>query len=106
MVPWAESSGFEAKLPDGRLIGPFNTILASPEIASSFLALPASEQEHTSLSERVRQVVILTVGTVWESDYDARRAGLSEDAIRALSQVDEADDLMQRSGSHSTLPGS
>ena len=102
MVPWAESSGFEAKLPDGKLIGPFNTILASPEIASSFLALQASEQEHTSLSERVRQVVILTVGTVWESDYEryahsafARRAGLSEDAIRALSQGDEADDLMQ-----------
>ncbi len=100
MVPWAESSGFTAKLPDGKLIGPFNMILASPEIAASFLALQASEQAHTSLSERVRQVIILTVGAVWKSDYElyahsavARKAGISEDAIRALSQGVEADDL-------------
>ncbi len=102
MVPWAESNGFKAQLPDGKLIGPFNPILASPEIAASFLALQASEQGHTSLSERVRQVVILTVGAVWKSDYEryahsavARKAGMSQEAIRALSQGDDAGDLMQ-----------
>ena len=100
MVPWAEAAGFKAKLADGKLIGPFNTILASPEIASSFLALQGSEEEHTSLSKRVRQVVILTVGAVYQSDYEryahsavAKKAGLSEDAIRALSQGHEADEL-------------
>ena len=102
MVPWAESAGFKAKLEDGRLVGPFNSILASPEIASSFLALQASEQEHTSLDERVRQVVILSVGAVWQSDYEryahsavARKAGLSEGAIRALVQGHQAQDLTQ-----------
>ena len=100
MVPWAESAGFKAKLADGRLIGPFNTILASPEIGSSFLALQASEQEHTSLSERVRQVVILTVGAVYQSDYEryahsavAQKAGLPQDAIHALTQGQATDDL-------------
>jgi 4-carboxymuconolactone decarboxylase len=100
MVPWAEAAGFKAKLADGKLIGPFNTILASPEIAASFLALQGSEEEHTSLSKRVRQVVILSVGAVYQADYEryahsavAEKAGLSQDAIRALSQGDEAEDL-------------
>ena len=102
MVPWAESAGFKAKLEDGKLIGPFNTILLSPEIAGSFLALQESEQEHTSLSERVRQVVILTVGAVWKSDYEryahsavARKAGFSEKTIAALAQATEAEELSE-----------
>ena len=100
MVPWAESAGFKAKLADGKLIGPFNTILASPEIGSSFLALQGSEQEHTSLSERVRQVVILTVGAVYKSNYEryahsavAQKAGLSQQAIHALKQGEDAEEL-------------
>ena len=102
MIPWAESAGFKAKLEDGKLIGPFNTILFSPEIAGSFLALQGAEQEHTSLSERVRQVIILTVGAVWKSDYEryahsavARKAGLSEEAIFALAQGTEAEELSE-----------
>ena len=101
MVTWAESAGFKAKLADGKLIGPFNTILASPAIGSSFLALQDSEQEHTSLSERARQVVILTVGAVYQSDYEryahsavAQKAGLSQGAIHALTRGEEADELM------------
>ena len=62
MVPWTKLAGFKAKLGDGRLVGPFNSILASPEIASSFLALQASEQEHTSLSERVRKLLFCRSG--------------------------------------------
>lgn len=100
MVPWAESAGFQACLPDGRLIGPFNSILASPDMASSFLTLQASEQEHTSLTERVRQVVILTVGAVWKSAYElyahsavARKAGFSDDTVQALSQGQESQEL-------------
>ena len=102
MVPWAESAGFKAKLEDGKLIGPFNTILLSPQIAQSFLALQESEQEHTSLSKRVRQVVILTVGAVWKSDYEryahsavARTAGFSERAVGALAQGAETEELSQ-----------
>ena len=64
MVPWAEASGFISKTGDGRLIGPFNSVLFSPGISPAFLALQAAEQKHTTLDERVRQVVILTVGAV------------------------------------------
>lgn len=64
MVPWAEKAGFKVKLPDGRLVGPFNPILLSPEMGEAFLTLQAVEGKHSSLSPRVRQVVILTVGAV------------------------------------------
>ena len=97
MVPWAEKAGFKAKLPDGRLIGPFNTVLLSPEMAETFLKLQAVEESHTTLSQRVRQVVILTVGAVFRCDYEryahsavAREAGLSDADIAALVQGDAA----------------
>ena len=102
MVPWAEKAGFKAKLPDGRLVGPFNTILLSPEMAEVFLTLQAVEGRASSLSSRVRQVVILTVGAVWRSDYEryahsavAREAGLSDSAIQALVKGEPASDLSQ-----------
>ena len=91
MVPWAERSGFQARLADGRLIGPFNTILLSPEMGGAFVRLQAVEATTTSLSQRVRQVVILTVGAVWKCDYEryahaavAKQAGLSSSVVDAL----------------------
>ena len=99
-VPWAETAGFRIRTVEGRLIGPFNTVLFSPAIGRSFLARQGEEGERTALSERVRQVVILTVGSVWQSPYElyahsavARRAGLSEEAVRALSGGEPADEL-------------
>ncbi|MBV9351755.1 MAG: carboxymuconolactone decarboxylase family protein [Mycobacterium sp.] len=84
-VPWAQRSGFAATDPDGRLIGPFN---------------PSAEQEHTSRDERVHQVVILTVGAVWQAPYElyahsavARHAGLSEAVIAQLAGGAEPDEL-------------
>lgn len=100
MVPWAEKAGFKVKLPDGRLVGPFNPILLSPEMGEAFLTLQAVEGKHSSLSPRVRQVVILTVGAVWQCDYEryahsavAREAGLSDSAIKALAEGEAANDL-------------
>jgi 4-carboxymuconolactone decarboxylase len=75
-----------------RRIGPFNPVLFAPEMASCFADLQAAEARYTPLSERVRQVVILAVGAVWKADYElyahpavARKAGLSEAAIRSLA---------------------
>ena len=91
MVPWAEKSGFQSKTEDGALIGPFNSTLLSPAISPAFMKLQEAEAENTSLSERVRQVVILSVGSVWQAPYElyahstvARKAGLPDDAIEAL----------------------
>jgi 4-carboxymuconolactone decarboxylase len=69
-VPWAERTGFAATTGDGRLIGPFNASLLNPSIAAEFLKLQAAEEKSTSLTERVRQVVILTVGAVWRAPYE------------------------------------
>ena len=102
-VPWAESSGFKASQPDGTLLGPFNCILLSPKIATALIELiQASESKDSALSNRVRQVVILTVGAVWNSDYEryahtavARKAGLSEDTTQALCKGEPAAALSQ-----------
>ena len=90
-VPWAEATGFVAKVADGSLIGPFNVALQSPEIGAAFGTLQSVEAKNTTLSERVRQVVILTVGSIWKSQYElyahkaaARKAGITEGAIDAL----------------------
>jgi 4-carboxymuconolactone decarboxylase len=100
MVPWAEAAHFQSKTADGRLIGPFNPVLFAPEMATCFADLQAAEARYTPLSERVRQVVILAVGAVWKADYElyahsavARRAGLSEAAIRSLASGGHPEDL-------------
>jgi 4-carboxymuconolactone decarboxylase len=92
MVPWSEAAHFQSKTSDGKLIGPFNPVLYAPEIGSCFVDLQAAEAKYTPLSERVRQVVILSVGAVWKADYElyahsavALKAGLSEAAIRSLA---------------------
>ena len=91
---WSDSIHFQSKTDNGRIIGPFNPILYSPGISSSFLGLHDAEEKYTSLDERVRQVVILATGSVWRSDYElyahsaaARKAGISENAIRRPSVV-------------------
>ena len=103
VVPMADKAGFQSTTADGRLIGPFNPILYSPGISSSFLDLHDAEEKYTSLDERVRQVVILSVGAVWKSDYElyahsaaARKAGISENAIRTLTAGGLPDDLSEQ----------
>ncbi|BBZ43559.1 carboxymuconolactone decarboxylase family protein [Mycobacterium parmense] len=90
-VAWARRSGFAAATADGRLIGPFNPSLLNPGLSAAFLNLQAAEEQYTSLDERTRQVVILTVGSVWRAPYElyahsavARRAGLPESVIAEL----------------------
>jgi 4-carboxymuconolactone decarboxylase len=99
-VPWANNAGFQAATADGRLIGPFNTFLLQPEVASRFLEFSAAEATHTSLSERVREVVIIAVGAAWRADYElyahstlARKAGLSADSVTTLANGELPDDL-------------
>lgn len=68
-VPWAERSGFQARTAECRFIGPFNPALLHPELTEPFLALQAAEEAGSSLCPRVRQVVILTVGAIWNAPY-------------------------------------
>ncbi|GAB3635634.1 carboxymuconolactone decarboxylase family protein [Hymenobacter arcticus] len=91
MVPWAKKSGFQADTYDNRLIGPFNAMLRSPLLSKALLEVTAAEGKETSLSERVRQVVILTVGASWQAAYElyahaaaGQKAGFDEPTIREL----------------------
>jgi 4-carboxymuconolactone decarboxylase len=91
MVPFADSVGFQTKTSDGRLIGPFNPALYSPGVSAGFGDFMEAEARSTSLDNRVRQVVILAVGAVWNSAYElyahsaeARHAGLPDEVIEAL----------------------
>jgi 4-carboxymuconolactone decarboxylase len=101
-VPWADRSGFAATTASGRLVGPFNPSLLNPQIGTAFLTLQEAEQQNTSLDERVRQVVILTVGAVWQAPYElyahsavARHAGLSDAVVAALVAGDMPDGLTE-----------
>jgi 4-carboxymuconolactone decarboxylase len=92
IVPWADAAGFRATTTDGRFIGPFNPALRSPGLAGKFLQFQATEERDTSLSERVRQVVILAVGAVWGAAYElyahsaaARHCGIPDEAVRDLA---------------------
>jgi 4-carboxymuconolactone decarboxylase len=109
MVPWANEVPFQSTTADGRLIGPFNPALLNPQTATKFLELQFAEQLNTSLDERVRQVVVLTVGAIWGADYElyahaavAQQARLSESAIRTLvsgglpGELTEREQLAQR----------
>jgi 4-carboxymuconolactone decarboxylase len=100
VVPSSQQAGFQSATADGRLIGPFNPSLLNPAISKQFLQLQFTEAQHTSLSERARQVVILTVGAVWRAGYElyahsaaARRAGLPEAAVATLVGGGLPDDL-------------
>jgi 4-carboxymuconolactone decarboxylase len=91
-IPWAEDAKFRARTESGRLIGPFNPALLTPAVSAAFLNLAVAEQKNTSLTKRSREVIILTVGAVWQAPYElyahcavARRVGLPDDAVRTLA---------------------
>lgn len=91
MVPWANKSGFRADTEDGRLIGPFNAMLRSPLISKAIMGVTSTEGKETSLSEQVRQVVILTVGASWKAAYElyahaavGAKVGFDAQTIQAL----------------------
>ena len=96
----ANFAGFRTTTPDGRLIGPFNAFLLRPEVAFTLLEFSSTTQSQTSLSDRVREVVILAVGAVWDAQFElyahsvlAHQAGLSTESITALVSGGLPDDL-------------
>jgi 4-carboxymuconolactone decarboxylase len=102
-VPWAIRHDFKGMTDDGKLIGPFNPLLYSPDVGMSFLDFEGTEARSTSLDARVREVVILSVGSVWRSAYElyahaalAHQAGFSDETIQALQNGAAANDLTEK----------
>jgi 4-carboxymuconolactone decarboxylase len=92
-VPWAEGAGFQVGNEAGQLIGPFNPALLTPAISKAFFEFVLVEHENTSLSQRAREVIILTVGAVWQAPYElyahravGRHVGLSGEEVRTLAE--------------------
>jgi len=70
MLEWADRSGFRAQTDTGELLGPFNSLLYSPEVAEGLLSFIHAETRSTGLPPQLREVVILTVGSVWNAAYE------------------------------------
>jgi 4-carboxymuconolactone decarboxylase len=89
--PWADKSGFEVIAPDRSLLGPLNPLLFSPALGAAQIDVYHADNATTSLPPRVHEVVVLTVGAAWASDYElyahsatGKLAGLSDDVVAAL----------------------
>jgi 4-carboxymuconolactone decarboxylase len=89
--PWAEKSGFEVIAADRSLLGPLNPLLFSPALGAAQIEVFHADKSSTSLSPRVHEVVILTVGAAWDSRYElyahsavGKLAGLADDVVEAL----------------------
>ncbi len=99
-IPEALKGGYEARLPDGRFIGPFNAFLRIPEISRALNGWVDAFDEHATLAPDLRQVIVLTVGAYWKAEYElyahtaaGRKAGLSEAAIDAINAGREPEDV-------------
>lgn len=95
-----EYQGFEVKNADGAFTGPWGVMLHFPDLAVPLGQFISLAQKLPALSERARQVVILTIGGQFNVAYElyahaplAARAGLSPDQVAALSAGARPDGL-------------
>ena len=95
-----DASPFINKTQAGELIGPFNALLYAPAVGNGFMDFHEAEGEATPLSEQMREVVILSVGAVWQSAYElyahravATRAGFPPEVVAALAAGEPHDGL-------------
>ncbi|MFS8198218.1 carboxymuconolactone decarboxylase family protein [Streptomyces sp. CWNU-52B] len=79
--------------PEGRLNGPFNAMLFSPELGRDLQNLGTAIRYRTDLSSRVRESAVLVVAAARDSGFEryaheplGRAAGLTEDEVRALRE--------------------
>lgn len=75
----------------GRLEGPFNALLVSPEIGTAVQELGTAIRYRGALSDRAREIAILEVAALHRSEFEwyaherlGRRAGLTGAEIAAL----------------------
>lgn len=107
-LPWTRACGFQSSTDTGRLIGPFNAFLHSPKISLSYNELVGAERTFTTLTPDVREVVILTVGVEWASDYEvyahvaaARAEGVGDAVVAAVrAGTTSADFTLEQAGAH------
>ena len=89
----AGPQAFDLTAPDGSLVGPFGLMLQVPHLGEPLEALGAAVRFGTGLTDRVREIAILTVALatgsgfeVWAHERVGRLAGLSETELGALRE--------------------
>ncbi len=76
---------------DGRLNGPFNAMLLSPEVGSALQELGAAIRYRSSLTARSREIAILELSVLRRAAFEwyahervGKQAGLTDDELAAL----------------------
>lgn len=102
MTEGEEYAGFEVRDGDGAFIGPWGVMLHFPELAEPLGRFINLAQQLPGLSERARQVVILTVGARFNVAYEmyaharlASRAGLRPGQVATLCAGGRPSDLTE-----------
>lgn len=86
-----QQTGIQFVTADGQLVGPFNVYLQNPVVGSVLFDL-ANVATSSDLSSRTREIVTLSVGGLWGSEYElyahrliAGMVGVPEEAIESLA---------------------
>ncbi|MGA6152743.1 carboxymuconolactone decarboxylase family protein [Stenotrophomonas sp. NPDC087984] len=91
MVKADEYAGFEVRDADGAFVGPWGVMLHFPELGQALGQFIELAQRLPGLSERARQIVVLTIGARFNVAYELYahaglgvRAGLRPDQVATL----------------------
>lgn len=102
MVDGEEYAGFEVRNADGAFVGPWGVMIHFPELAQPLGRFIDLAQKLPGLSERARQVVILTIGARFNVAYEmyaharlASRAGLRPEQVATLCAGGRPADLTE-----------
>lgn len=89
----AGPQAFDLTAPDGSLVGPFGLMLQAPHLGEPLEALGAAVRFETGLTDRVREIAILTVAVatdsgfeVWAHERVGRLVGLSETELAGIRE--------------------
>jgi alkylhydroperoxidase family enzyme len=81
----------------GRLEGPFNALLLSPDVGTALQELGSTIRYRTALSHRAREIAILELAAIRRADFEwfahervGRAAGLTEDELTAIRRRKKA----------------
>lgn len=66
----ARQAAFRFVSEDGRLEGPFNAMLYSPEVGNALQSLGSVLRFKTTLGDRAREIAILTLAAARQSDFE------------------------------------
>jgi 4-carboxymuconolactone decarboxylase len=78
----------------GCLEGPFNAMLQSPRLGAALQGLGAAVRYESSLSARLREIVILVVAHHWHSEFEI----YAHEAVGSASGLDPAELDLLRAG--------